>query len=80
VVSAKCQPETADILNRNADLIGQSAVARDFQAGPDTAKPANAAVAIADTVEVYIHQAIDPRRNERSSKNRSNRWKRPKRR
>jgi valyl-tRNA synthetase len=60
VVSAKCQAETADILNRNADLIRQLAVAKDFRAGTDTAKPANAAVAIADAAEVYVHEAIDP--------------------
>jgi valyl-tRNA synthetase len=59
-VSAKCQPEMADILNRNADLIRQLAVAKEFLAGTDTAKPANAAVAIADAAEVYVHQAIDP--------------------
>jgi valyl-tRNA synthetase len=60
VVSAKCQPETVDILNRNADLIGQLATVREFRAGTDTAKPANAAVAIADAAEVYVHEAIDP--------------------
>ncbi len=59
-VSARCQPEMADILNRNADLIRQLAAAKDFLAGTDTAKPANAAVAVVDAAEIYVHQAIDP--------------------
>jgi len=59
-VSAKCQPETVEILNRNADLIGQLAAVKEFRAGTDIAKPANAAVVIADAAEVYVHEAIDP--------------------
>jgi len=60
IVSAKSQQETADVLNRNAELIGQLAGAKEFQAGADVEKPANAAVAIADATEVYVHEAIDP--------------------
>jgi len=33
---------------------------KEFRAGTDVEKPANAAVAIADATEVYIHEAIDP--------------------
>jgi len=60
VVSAKSQQETADVLNRNAELIGQLAGAKEFRVGADVEKPANAAVAIADATEVYVHEAIDP--------------------
>ena len=60
VVSAKSQQETVDILNQNADLIRQLADVREFRAGIDLAKPANAAVAIADATEIYVHDAIDP--------------------
>ncbi len=60
VVSAKSQQKTVDILNQNAELIHQLAGVREFKAGTDIVKPANAAVAIADATEVYVHDAIDP--------------------
>ncbi|MHC4460667.1 MAG: valine--tRNA ligase [Planctomycetota bacterium] len=60
VVSAKSQQETVDILNRNAELIHQLAGVKEFKAGTAIVKPANAAVAIADATEVYVHDAIDP--------------------
>ena len=59
VVSAKSQQETVDILNSHAELVCQLAGVKEFQAGTDIAKPANAAVAIADVTEVYVHNAID---------------------
>jgi valyl-tRNA synthetase len=59
-VSAKSPQETADILNQNAGLVRQLAGVKEFQAGTDTLKPPNAAVAIADVTEVYVHEAIDP--------------------
>jgi valyl-tRNA synthetase len=59
VVSARSQQETVDVLNRNAGLIAQLAGVKEFQAGTDIVKPANAAVAIADATEVYVHDAID---------------------
>ncbi|MHC4890496.1 MAG: valine--tRNA ligase, partial [Planctomycetota bacterium] len=49
-----------DILNRNAELIHQLAGVKEFKAGTAIVKPANAAVAIADATEVYVHDAIDP--------------------
>jgi len=58
-VSARTQQENADTLNRNAKLIEQLAGVKKFEAGTGTAKPANAAVAISDTTEVYVHNAID---------------------
>jgi valyl-tRNA synthetase len=60
VVSAKSQQETVDILNQNAELIHQLAGVKEFKAGTAIVKPANAAVAIADATEVYVHDAIDP--------------------
>jgi len=60
VVSAKSQQETVDILNGNSELISQLAGVKEFEAGTEIIKPANAAVAIADITEVYVHGAIDP--------------------
>jgi len=60
VVSIKSQQESVDILNRNAELIQQLAGVKEFKAGTDIVKPTNAAVAIADATEVYVHNAIDP--------------------
>jgi len=60
VVSVKSQQDIVDALNSSAELISQSAGVREFRAGTDVAKPANAAVAIADSAEIYVHDAIDP--------------------
>jgi valyl-tRNA synthetase len=59
VVSAKSQQETVDILNRNTELIRQLAGVKELKAGVAIVKPANAAVAITDATEVYVHDAID---------------------
>jgi len=59
-VSVKSQQEKVEILNRNAELIQQSAGLSNFTAGTDIEKPTNAAVAIADATQVYVHDAIDP--------------------
>ncbi len=59
VVSARSQQETVDVLNQNAELIGQLANVKEFKAGTDLVKPAKAAVAIADSTEVYVHDAVD---------------------
>ncbi len=60
VVSVKSQQETTDILIQNSELISQLAGLKEFKAGVDTIKPANASVAITETTEVYVHNAIDP--------------------
>ena len=60
VVSAKAQKEIVDILNGGAGLVAQLAGLKEFQAGTDLAKPANAAVAVADAAQVYVHDAVDP--------------------
>ncbi len=60
VVSVKSQQEIVEILERNSELISQLAGIKEFNAGTDIAKPANAAVSIAGVTEVYVHEAIDP--------------------
>jgi valyl-tRNA synthetase len=60
VVSARSQQETVDILNRNAELIKHLAGTKEFEAGVAIVKPPNAAVAVAELTEVYVHDAIDP--------------------
>lgn len=59
-VSAKSQVDTVRILSDNAPLIEQLAVLEAFTAQTDLDKPANAAVAVAGTLEVYVHDAVDP--------------------
>ena len=61
VVSAKSQEGNVEILNRNAELIEQLAGVREFKAGTSIAKPAAAAVGIAEAIEVYVHDAIEPK-------------------
>jgi valyl-tRNA synthetase len=60
LVSAKLQREHVEILRRNAELIRQLAGVREFKAGITVVKPVNAAVAITDTTEIYVHDMIDP--------------------
>jgi valyl-tRNA synthetase len=59
-VSIKSQQESVDILNKNAELIKHLAGVKEFEAGIAIIKPPNAAVAVADATEVYVHDAIDP--------------------
>ncbi|MHC4203644.1 MAG: valine--tRNA ligase [Planctomycetota bacterium] len=60
VVSVKSQQEIVEIIERNSELISQLAGIKEFNAGTDIVKPANAAVSIAGVTEVYVHEAIDP--------------------
>ena len=60
VVSAKPQQENVEVLNRNAVLIEQLAGIKEFKAGITIVRPPTAAVGIADSTEVYVHNAIDP--------------------
>jgi valyl-tRNA synthetase len=41
------------------------ACVKEFHAGTDIEKPENAAVSIADVMEIYVHQAIDPQAERR---------------
>ncbi|MCP4259860.1 MAG: valine--tRNA ligase [Planctomycetes bacterium] len=60
VVSAKSQQETVEILYDNAELIRQLAGVKEFNAGTDILKPANAAISIMeDATEIYVHDAVD---------------------
>jgi valyl-tRNA synthetase len=58
-VSAKLRREDVEILSRNAELIRHLAGVKEFKAGITVVKPPNAAVAIADATEVYVHDVID---------------------
>ena len=60
VVSVKSGGEDVDILVRNARLIEHLAGLKEFSAGVEIEKPANAAIGLADAIEVYVHDAIDP--------------------
>ena len=46
-------------LNKNAELICSMAGAKEFQAGADISKPQNAATAIVDEIQIYVHNVID---------------------
>jgi len=59
-VSAKCDGEGAEILRRNARLIEHLAGLKQLEAGPDVEKPANAAIGLAESTQVFVHDAIDP--------------------
>jgi len=65
VVSVKSQQEIVDILKQNSELISQLAGIKEFNAGMDVVKPANAAISIAGVTEVYVHEAIDPNAEKR---------------
>jgi len=65
VVSAKSQQETAEILNRCAELISTLAGLKEFHAGADIEKPANSAVAVSEAAEVYVYDAVDPQAERR---------------
>ncbi|MBN2020518.1 MAG: valine--tRNA ligase [Sedimentisphaerales bacterium] len=58
-VSARPAREHIDIMKQNADLIKQLAGVKEFEAGIAIVKPPNAAVAIADASEVYVHNVVD---------------------
>jgi len=57
--SAAAGAESAAVLNDNAELICQMAGVKEFVAGTDIEKPANAATAIVDDIQVYVHDVID---------------------
>ena len=47
----------------NTGFVGikQLGVIKEFNVGMEVVRPANAAVGIADSTEVYVHDAIDPK-------------------
>ncbi len=60
VVSAKSGSGDVDILKSNAQLIEHLAGLEEFSAGTEINKPANAAIGLADAIELYVHDAVDP--------------------
>ena len=60
VVSVKSGAEDVDVLGRNAQLVEHLAGLKEFNAGVEIERPANAAIGLADGIEVYVHDAIDP--------------------
>jgi valyl-tRNA synthetase len=60
VASARAPQDVSDLLNAHASLVQDLANLEGFHAEPDLVKPANAAVAVAGAIEVYVHDAVDP--------------------
>ena len=58
-VSANTDNYFADMLNENAELICYSVGTKKFNAGNDISKPQNAATAIVDNIQIYVHDVID---------------------
>ena len=58
-VSANTEEHTANILNDNSELICYSAGAKKFNAGNNISKPQNAATAIVDNIQIYVHDVVD---------------------
>ncbi len=57
--SANAPKVTADILNANAELICNLAGLDKFIVETEAEKPQNAATALVDEIEVYVHDVID---------------------
>ena len=57
--SANAPQAVADVLNAHSGLVCQLAALSEFHAGADQPKPNNAATAIVEDVQVYIHEVID---------------------
>ncbi len=58
-VSANAEQKISQILNKNAELICSMAGAQEFRAGPDILKPRNAATALVEGIQIYVHNVID---------------------
>ena len=58
-VSANAEQKISQILNKNAELICSVTCAQEFRAGPDAPKPQNAATAIVEGIQIYVHNVID---------------------
>ena len=57
--SANVPMELASILNENSTLLCQLAGIKSFTAGADIKKPSNAAIAIVDDMQIYVHDVVD---------------------
>jgi valyl-tRNA synthetase len=60
MASAAAPPRVAEVLNANAPRVCQLAGLRGFAAEEKTAKPNNAATAIVEETQIYVHDMIDP--------------------
>ncbi len=58
--SVNTSVRVAEMLNDNSALICQMAGIRVFMAGTEIEKPKNAATAIMDDMQIYVHDMIDP--------------------
>ncbi len=58
-VSVNAANETAEALNANSHLISQLAGLSEFTAGANIEKPENAAAAIVEQIQLYVHNVID---------------------
>ena len=59
--SASAPVQVATVLNDNSHLICQMAGIRVFMAGTNIEKPKNAATAIVEDMQIYVHDVIDPK-------------------
>ncbi|MBN2591737.1 MAG: valine--tRNA ligase [Sedimentisphaerales bacterium] len=58
-VSANANSSIANLLNENAELICLSAYVQKFSAGEGISKPENAATAIVEDIQVFVHNVVD---------------------
>jgi valyl-tRNA synthetase len=58
--SAGAPSKVCEVLNAHASLVCQLAGLEEFHAAADMTKPGNAATAIAQEAQVYVHDVIDP--------------------
>jgi valyl-tRNA synthetase len=59
--SANTSAQVAKILNDNSELICQLASVKVFMADTNVEKPKNAATAIVDDMQIFVHDVIDPK-------------------
>ncbi len=58
-ISANAEQNISQILNKSAEFICLMAGAKEFRAGPDVPRPRNAATAIVDDIQIFVHNVID---------------------
>jgi len=58
-LSANAENDISQKLNTNKELICSMTAAKEFHAGVDIPKPKNAATAIVDEIQIYVHNVID---------------------
>ncbi len=58
-VSANAQGSIVNLLNENSEMICLSAYSKKFSAGECISKPENAATAIVEGIQIFVHNAVD---------------------